>query len=350
MSVIPVAVRPMVPEDAQAFARCMQRVYGDTYKPFVYDPEQVRGLLSSGRLYSVVAVTPDGEIVAHQGLMKEHAGSRIAEVTMGIVDPAHRGGGLFKKLKEVAFAKAKADGLLGLYGEAVTIHDHSQKANIAMGARETGILLDYIPAKRAFTAFDSPGAQRQTAVLFYIRLNREPARTVYAPLAHWGMVERIYRHAGLDRRIATARLGALATLPETADVRLRLMPDFGAAMIRVAECGLNLVETVRLRLREAALARAEAVYLDLPLAEPATQMMAGRLEAMGFLFAGVFPESDQGDLLRLQYRGMPGSVGPLGAPVDPERICMATDFGRDLLAYTLGSAGMAPRREDRAAG
>ncbi|MBP2290439.1 GNAT family N-acetyltransferase [Azospirillum rugosum] len=330
-----VAIRPMVADDAPAFARCMQRVYGDTYKPFVYEPDAVRKLLADGRLRSVVAVTPDGEIVAHQGVMREYPESRIAEVTMGIVDPAHRGGGLFKRLKEVAFAQAKREGLLGLYGEAVTIHDHSQKANIAMGARETGVMLGYIPAKRTFTNFDGngdgAGARRQAAVLFYIRLNPEPSRTVYAPLAHWGMVERIYRHAGLDRRIAMARIGALAGLPGHADIRLKVLPDFGAAMIRVATSGLDLVEVVRTRLREAVLRRAEVVFLDLPLADPATQMMAGRLEALGFSFAGVFPESDAGDLLRLQYRGdLPGSTPP-----EPDRIRMATDFGRTLLAYTL---------------
>ncbi len=346
MTLSQVEIRPMVADDAQAFARCMQRVYGDTYKPFVYDPERVRELLKGGLLFSVVAVTTDGGIVAHQGLMKEHARSRIAEVTMGVVDPAHRGGGLFKRLKEVAFAKARADGVVGLYGEAVTIHDHSQKANIAMGARETGVLLDYIPAKRTFAAFDCPGAQRQAAVLFHIGLNPAPARTVYAPLGHWSMMERIYRHVGLDRRMAMAHVGALGTLPERADIRLRFMPDFGAAMIRVAESGLNLVETVRLRLREAVLMGAEAVFLDLPLADPATQMMTGRLEALGFTFAGVFPESDQGDLLRLQHRGDPDEP----RPVDPERIHMATAFGRDLLAYTLAQNGAAVRGPDRAAG
>jgi len=346
MTLTEVALRPMVADDAPAFARCMQRVYGDTYKPFVYDPERVRQLLTGGLLFSVVAVTPDGEIVAHQGLMKEHAHSRIAEVTMGVVDPAHRGGGLFKRLKEVAFAKARADRLVGLYGEAVTIHDHSQKANIAMGARETGVLLDYIPAKRTFTAFDCPGAQRQAAVLFHIGLNPAPARTVYVPLGHWAMVERIYRHVGLDRRLAMARVGALTALPGQADIRLRFMPDFGAAMIHVAESGLNLVEIVRLRLREAAMMRAEVVFLDLPLADPATQMMAGRLEALGFTFAGVFPESDQGDLLRLQHRGDADGA----RPVDPDRIRMATAFGRDLLDYTLVQHGAMVRGPDRAAG
>lgn len=344
-----VAIRPMVADDAPAFARCMHRVYGDTYKPFVYEPEEVRKLLAGGRLRSVVAVAPDGEIVAHQGVMREHPGSRIAEVTMGVVDPANRGGGLFKRLKAVAFAQARREGLLGLYGEAVTIHDHSQKANIAMGARETGVMLGYIPAKRTFTAFgaagDGAGARRQAAVLFYIRLNPEPARTVYAPPAQWAMVERIYRHAGLDRRIAMARVGALAGLAARADVRLRVLPDFGAAMIRVASSGLDLVEVVRTRLREAVLRRAEAVFLDLPLADPVTQMMAGRLEALGFTFAGVFPESDEGDLLRLQYRGeLPGSSAP-----EPDRIRMATDFGRVLLAYALDGDPERRARPDAAA-
>jgi hypothetical protein len=59
------------------------------------------------RIFSIYltakTVTPDGEIVAHQGLKKEHRDSPVAEIMMGVVDPRFRGRGLFEKMKKISF-------------------------------------------------------------------------------------------------------------------------------------------------------------------------------------------------------------------------------------------------------
>jgi hypothetical protein len=59
------------------------------------------------RIFSIYltakTVTPDGEIVAHQGLKKEHMDSPVAEIMMGVVDPRFRGRGLFEKMKKISF-------------------------------------------------------------------------------------------------------------------------------------------------------------------------------------------------------------------------------------------------------
>lgn len=68
---IPIAFRRVTEDDLVPLARCMYRVYDYTYKEVVYYPEKMKEMLDAGLLVSTVGITPDGEIVAHQGLKKE---------------------------------------------------------------------------------------------------------------------------------------------------------------------------------------------------------------------------------------------------------------------------------------
>jgi hypothetical protein len=47
--------------------------------PSEFNETMIREMVENGELVSMVAVTPDGEIVAHQGLKKEHRDSRVAD-------------------------------------------------------------------------------------------------------------------------------------------------------------------------------------------------------------------------------------------------------------------------------
>jgi len=129
----PITIRLMEPEDSVGLIKCMYNVYGYTYLEFVYFPEKISEMLKEGTLISMVAVAPDGKIIGHQGLKREHKDSTIAEIAMGAVDPVYRGRQLFKKLKDKAFSYIREKGLYGLYGEAVANHAYSQKANNALG-------------------------------------------------------------------------------------------------------------------------------------------------------------------------------------------------------------------------
>ncbi|HYH36646.1 MAG TPA: ATP-binding protein [Azospirillum sp.] len=335
----PLEIRPLRPEeDGVALARCMYTVYGYSYHEVVYFPERLRDLIEKGLLVSMVAVTPDGTVAGHQGLKKAAPDARVANVSMGAVDPRFRGRKLFERLKAETFGRVKAQGLLGLYGEAVTIHPYSQKANFASGGHETGILLAYIPGDRSFKKIEGKkndgqggASDRQTAVLFYIVLNPAPVRTVYPPAAHRGMIGRIYAWAGVERVFAEP--GAVA-LPERSEVDVEVRASYNWAVLSVVRAGRDLVDLVRVRMRELCQSHLDCVYLDLPLCDPATAVLAPELEALGFSFCGIYPEMvEGGDLLRLQYLN--------NVAIDPATIIVVTDFGRDLLEYVVERAGVA---------
>lgn len=328
----PLNLRPLDPDaDGVAFARCMYNVYGYSYVETVYFPERVRGLVEQGLLISHVAVTAEGDVIGHQGLKKEQPESRVANICMGIVDPRYRGRRLFERLKDMAFREARARGLTGLYGEAVTLHPYSQKANFATGGRETGMLLAYVPEGFTFKKIkdgEESALTRQTAVLFYNPLNPGPARSVHAPARHRHMIQRIYDWAGLERNLADAAPQARAALSPHAEITVEVARSFGQAVISVVAPGLDLAEQLRAQLEELKLSRIDVIYVDLPLAHPATELLAEEIEACGFSFCGLYPEKHaDGDLLRLHHLN--------NVRVDPARIITVTDMGRDLLDYVI---------------
>jgi hypothetical protein len=70
----------------------------------------------------------------------------------------------------------------------------------------------------------------------------------------------------------------------------------------------------------------DLVHIELRLSDPATrrQPMAVHDE-LGVFFGGIVPEMRDGDVLRLQWLN--------GVEADPSDIAVASDFGRELLAY-----------------
>jgi hypothetical protein len=75
-------------------------------------------------------------------------------------------------------------------------------------------------------------------------------------------------------------------------------------------------------------AGAEVVYLELPLAQPATPFLCEAAERAGFFFAGIGPcFAPDGDTLRFQF---------LNAPLDTSLLQILSPFARELLAYIDG--------------
>jgi len=321
---IPLTFRLLTADDGVLLARCMYHVYGYTYKEAVYFPEKIREMVQNGELVSMVAVTPDGEIVAHQGLKKEHRDSRVAEIMMGVVDPRFRGRGLFEKIKKLAFEYIKETGVYGLFVEAVAVHAYSQKANRALGARETGILLGFIPNDIDFIAFGKLDS-RQSAVLLYNRLSSEPEREVYLPTHHQSMIQKIYDYGHFCRTVARIPDNVMDTLPEYSQVNVQVTYDFGVAFLQVVQYGRDFPELVRFRLRELCLNRMACIFIDLPLSDPATPLFCIHAEILGFFMVGVLPEVADGDVLRLEYLN--------NVIIEPEKIVLVSDFAKELFDY-----------------
>ena len=73
----------------------------------------------------------------------------------------------------------------------------------------------------------------------------------------------------------------------------------------------------------------DAIYVDLPLEQPATALVAGDLERLGVSYAGIFPNHRcDGDVLRMQ------SLHRVRVKADD--IAVASDHGQELLDYVLG--------------
>ena len=330
---IPVSFRRVTEDDLPSLIRCMYRVYGYYYKEVIYYPEKMKEMIDGGLLVSIVGVTPDGEIVAHQGLKKETRDAPIAEITMGVVDPRFRGRHLFEGIKAYSFEDIRKEGVYGLFVEIVANHPYSQKANLALGSRETGIMLGFIPPERVFhgIAEQEKVAERASVVVGYTRLSPEPQRVVYPPVHHEGMIRRIYEHGGLDRTIRIADAREPASLPDRSLVDVKSINDSSVSFLRVLSYGKDFEALMRVRLRELCIGRFECIYIDLSLSDPDTQSFCSTLEGMGFFFAGLIPELHDGDILRLQYLN--------NVTIDPKNVVIVSDFGKQLFNYVLESWG-----------
>ena len=94
--------------------------------------------------------------------------------------------------------------MLGLYGEAVTVHLFSQKSNLALGFTETGIQLADEAPTVVFKQIDVAASRRTATVLMFIKTGHSPARTVFLPLRHRTMIERIYERGRFERTLGPA--------------------------------------------------------------------------------------------------------------------------------------------------
>jgi serine/threonine-protein kinase RsbW len=87
------------------------------------------------------------------------------------------------------------------------------------------------------------------------------------------------------------------------------------------------VGLVRFRQRQLFGQRLDCIYLDLPRGDPGVAEFCGPLDTLGFFFSGILPEYYEGDILPLQCLN--------NMAIDAQQIQLASDFGKQLLAYVL---------------
>jgi serine/threonine-protein kinase RsbW len=179
-----VTFRFLGPDEGTVLTGAIEAAYGQTYDVrWVYDPDEVNARIGAGTYVACVAETPAGELLCHIGMTLAAAGDAVAHSGQAVTLPAARGQHLFTRTKRHLMDWARERGLAGMYSEATAAHPYSQKANIELGAHETGFLLGWIPAT---VANDAAGGRRgrQSAALFYTKLNDGHERRVYAPERH----------------------------------------------------------------------------------------------------------------------------------------------------------------------
>jgi len=283
-------------KDAEAIAQLLYENYHLSYvHSDFYLPRFLIAGLSTGELLSTVAVH-DGRVVGHHALMPR-PGIPSAETGAAVVHSAYRGLGLFGLLFEHTLGAAVANGLSSVFGDAVTIHPFSQRAELSHGYHETALQLGMVPAQTTMRGFGSGGPQRRTATLRSYRPLDARSRHVALPKAYRELLERIYanlglgieavdKHAPIDGDAVTSALDQGRAL---GFLRLRSWDEAADA---------ELKQQVRHLLSR----HADVVYADIDLAsvEDVDEATAA-LNGLGFFFSGLMLHGPDGhDHLRLQ--------------------------------------------------
>jgi hypothetical protein len=319
--------RLLEPSQGGVLSEAIRAAYGDSYDVrWVYDAEEVSSRLAAGTYVSCVAETPSGELLCHEGMSLAAAGDAVGHSGQAVTMPAARGQHLFTRTKRFLMDWAAEQGMAGMYSEATAAHPYSQRANVELGAHETGFLLGWIPASVSNDAADGRRG-RQSAALFYTKLNDGHERSVYAPERHREIVGQTLELCEL--RGTLAEPPADTALADRTELHVAVDADHNLALITVHVPGTDL-ETAVAAERHHLFHRAglDAVYIDLPLDTPATALVADHLERLGVSYSGVFPNSRcDGDVLRMQ------SLHRVRIKADD--VSVASDHGKELLAYVL---------------
>ena len=307
-------IRRMRADEAAQVSQLMYRTYGNSYfNEDVYYPDRVAAQNERGTVLSYVAVGADGAVAGHYALERNQAGP-VAEGGQAVVDPAHRGRGLLDRMKDFSLEEAKRLDLVGWYADAVTVHTLTQKSNTAHGGHLTAVDLATAPRTEKFGKIDVQ-PQRVTCLLYFHWLSKPEPRTVFVPARHRAIVGEIYERLG-----CAVEFGA--DCPPTGHGTLAVSIDAGAALatVQAETIGADTVRLVRQARRELVeRTHVEVVYVELPLADPSTAIVAGELEQDGFGLLGVAPHfSPRGDLLRLAYLVEPLAREPIKTLGEPE--------------------------------
>jgi hypothetical protein len=326
-----VTFRYLEPGEGGVLSEAIRAAYGDTYDVrWVYDAAEVEARLAAGTYVSWIAESADGELLCHEGMSLAAAGDAVGHSGQAVTMPAARGQHLFTRTKRHLMEWAAERGLAGMYSEATAAHPYSQRANLELGAHETGFLLGWIPASVSNDAATDRRPRRQSAALFYTKLNDGHEREVYAPKRHREIIEQTVALCELRGTLADPPAGA--TVPERTGLHVEIDEDHNLALLTAHDPGADLEEVVAAERHHLFHRRClDAVYLDLPLENPATALLADHLERLGVSYAGVFPNNrTDGDVLRMQ------SLHRVHIAADD--IAVASEHGQELLDYVLEDA------------
>jgi len=322
--------RTMKPEDAEGLCHCIRTCYGDTYPAEeFYDPEKIRALLRQGLLHSQIAITREGQVVGHLGTMLEERNEDLtADSITGIVDPAYRGHDVVFRLGVNMVAVYQELGLIGVQLYAVTVHIITQKQIHSAGGIETGMLLAHFPAGTDIIGFNHVyGTNRIVAALMYVPLRTAPKRVIYLPKRYCDIIQDMYVKLGYERSVHDA--DSESSIKSSA-ISIKKDSGLGIVKINAQRPGHDLPESIARFQQQFRLEGIEAMYVDLPLGDPATVLLVDDLRSLGLFYGGVILERGGTDILRLQ--------GLINANIKPDASLLADDHGKTLLDFVMSDA------------
>lgn len=316
------SISKITPSDAEDIAKLIYRTYEYTYsKEDMYYPKKIEKTVSGKEKLGVIARDNAGEAIGYFAVLRKQD-SNIAEVGEAVVSPQYRRRGIMSKMMEHLIETSRDQKIDALFGKAVTIHPVSQRVNHKYGFITTALMLAETD-KVVFKGFDEQYPQPVSVVIDFLPLKIPQRKTVYLPGEYSELLMETYEE--LDIPIATGEAMQIE-MAEKSDIQLKINYSDSTSLIIVNKYGPDFHTVLSdmldsLKKQEAP----NAIYIDLPLENPATPAQFNQIKDLGFIYCGLAPIfHHESDYLRLQK---------IFVPLDLELIDMYSEFGRKLKSY-----------------
>ncbi len=285
-------------EDAEDISKLIYRVYGYTYpKEEMYFPDKVKLALRQGKKFGVIIRTNTGEAVGYFAVIMS-TDSKIGEVGEAVVSPKHRGKGLMKRMLKALIEISKEKGLLGLFGEAVTVHTISQKVNAKFDFKSTALLIGMFPSDIKYKNLAENYPQRISVVIDFLPFYKDEVKEVFLPKEYSKILKEIYQNLGFKVKNLKPKK---YEIPDFSKIDTNISYKFGNAVLIVRKYGKDFELQVEHRIRDLQKKGIKAIFIDLPLDDPFTKDVVSALKKIGFIFAGLMPMfHKEKDYLRMQ--------------------------------------------------
>jgi GNAT superfamily N-acetyltransferase len=289
----------VTPADARHIATLIYRTYGDTYsKEELYYPDTIEQALRNDEKFGVLVRTEHGAAVGYFAVLRSDD-SDVGEVGEAVVDVNHRRRGLMTRMLEALIQRAEEEGLLGVFGEAVTAHEISQRANARFDFVSSALNLAYQPTER-FTGLIDDYPQPISNLIDFKPLVPYDTVTPHLPEPYADTLRAVYDELGAQV-VEPSTTPDDEPLPEEATLDARLEYGFQHAVLVVEEPGADIVQQVEQTIEDLDREQLNAMYVDLPLRSPHTPALTEDLREAGFILAGLMPRFHRElDHLRLQ--------------------------------------------------
>jgi hypothetical protein len=293
------------PEDAEGVTRLFRQVYGDGYpiRTFV-EPALLTLENQAQRTISIVARTPQGDIVGHNAIVNSAPFKGLYESCAGVVHPLYRGGaGIFAQMNAHGLELGRNRfRIAGLFGESVCNHVFSQRMCAKLGAVNMAVELDLMPA--AAYSREQSARGRVSALLDFVHIQPQ-AQTVYIPRVYSEALDFIYAGWADER----TRIPAVSPIPSdlTTEVETQIFEFAQVARLAVKQVGRDFDQTLA-GLEKNFEARGVVVtQVWLNLAWPWMGEVVDRLRARGYFLGGLLPRwFDSDGLLMQRIAARPG--------------------------------------------
>jgi hypothetical protein len=286
------------PQDAPGVAALFGVVYGADYPIKVYyDPELLARENATGKIVSMVARTPRGEVVGHIALFNSSPNPRQFELGAGGVLPTYRNTSklLTRMMTHGPRVAAQRFGLQAVFGDPVCTHVYSQKICQGLGWITHALEVDLMPADLYGQA--SGGDDRVSALMAFITLVPKP-HEVYLPAVYEKTLRYLYQDLDDVRQIRTSEQAVPKGLATRLESKVYQFSQL--ARLTVWEVGADLAEALA-REEESVLGQGvQVIQVWLQLSCPWVGRAVELLRQRGYFLGGLLPRWFDWDGLLMQ--------------------------------------------------